>query len=126
MDATQFKGEGRATLWQNVQYQGRMFSLGFERIGLKRHIANDGARPQPHSIDSIDEFGQTIYEFPNTPPSISDAADPASFYQLKTILQGVVERGTARAISSLSPYVAGKTGTTEDAVDGWFVGFTSM
>ena len=34
-------------------------------------------------------------------------------------------RGTARAISSLSPYVAGKTGTTEDAVDGWFVGFTN-
>src|SRR5262249_48979074 len=32
---------------------------------------------------------------------------------------------TARAISSLSPYVAGKTGTTEDAVDGWFVGFTN-
>jgi penicillin-binding protein 1A len=88
-------------------------------------IANDGARPQPHSIDSIDEYGQIIYEFPKTPPSISDAADPASFYQLKTILQGVVERGTARAISSLSPYVAGKTGTTEDAVDGWFVGFTN-
>jgi len=37
----------------------------------------------------------------------------------------VVARGTARAISSLSPYVAGKTGTTEDAVDGWFVGFTN-
>ena len=40
-------------------------------------------------------------------------------------MQGVVARGTARAISSLSPYVAGKTGTTEDAVDGWFVGFTN-
>ena len=34
-------------------------------------------------------------------------------------------RGTARAIASLSPYVAGKTGTTEDAVDGWFIGFTN-
>jgi penicillin-binding protein 1A len=52
-------------------------------------------------------------------------ADRASFYQLKTILQGVVARGTARAIASLSPYVAGKTGTTEDSVDGWFVGFTN-
>ena len=40
-------------------------------------------------------------------------------------MQGVVERGTARAIGSLSPYVAGKTGTTEDAVDGWFIGFTN-
>jgi membrane carboxypeptidase/penicillin-binding protein len=36
-----------------------------------------------------------------------------------------VARGTARAIDSLSPYVAGKTGTTEDSVDGWFVGFTN-
>ena len=34
-------------------------------------------------------------------------------------------RGTARAIGGLSPYVAGKTGTTEDAVDGWFIGFTN-
>ena len=41
------------------------------------------------------------------------------------MLQGVVARGTARAIGSLSPYVAGKTGTTEDAVDGWFIGFTN-
>ncbi len=53
------------------------------------------------------------------------AADRAAFYQLKTILQGVVARGTARAIGALSPYVAGKTGTTEDAVDGWFIGFTN-
>ena len=53
------------------------------------------------------------------------AADQASFYQLKTMLQGVVARGTARAMSSLSPYVAGKTGTTENSVDGWFVGFTN-
>jgi membrane peptidoglycan carboxypeptidase len=37
----------------------------------------------------------------------------------------VVARGTARAIGGLSPYMAGKTGTTEDAVDGWFVGFTN-
>ncbi len=41
------------------------------------------------------------------------------------MLQGVVARGTARAIGSLAPYVAGKTGTTEDAVDGWFIGFTN-
>ena len=41
------------------------------------------------------------------------------------MLQGVVARGTARAISALSPYVAGKTGTTEDSVDGWFIGFTN-
>jgi penicillin-binding protein 1A len=89
-------------------------------------VANEGVRPQPHTIDSIEANGQTVYEYPKAPlfAPIS-AADGASFYQLKTILQGVVARGTARAIGALSPYVAGKTGTTEDAVDGWFIGFTN-
>jgi membrane carboxypeptidase/penicillin-binding protein len=89
-------------------------------------VANEGARPQPHAIDSIEVDGRTIYQYPNTPPpTIGAAADHTSFYQLKTMLQGVVARGTARAISALSPYVAGKTGTTEDSVDGWFIGFTN-
>jgi membrane carboxypeptidase/penicillin-binding protein len=89
-------------------------------------VANEGARPQPHAIDSIEVVGHTLYQYPNTPPpTIGAAADRTSFYQLKTILQGVVAHGTARAISALSPYVAGKTGTTEDSVDGWFIGFTN-
>ncbi|MGD0023800.1 MAG: transglycosylase domain-containing protein, partial [Xanthobacteraceae bacterium] len=88
-------------------------------------VANEGARPQPHGIDSIEVNGRVVYQYPKTPLPMIGAADRASFYQLKTMLQGVVERGTARAIKSLSPYVAGKTGTTEDAVDGWFVGFTN-
>src|ERR1700726_2608886 len=89
-------------------------------------VANEGARPQPHAIDAIEANGRTIYEYPKVPLfSPISAADGVSFYQLKTMLQGVVARGTARAIGGLSPYVAGKTGTTEDAVDGWFVGFTN-
>jgi membrane peptidoglycan carboxypeptidase len=89
-------------------------------------IANEGMRPQPHAIDSIEQNGHDVYDYPKVPlfPMIG-AADRASFYQLKTMLQGVVARGTARAMAQLSPYVAGKTGTTEDAVDGWFVGFTN-
>jgi membrane carboxypeptidase/penicillin-binding protein len=51
--------------------------------------------------------------------------DGAAFYQLKTMMQGVLARGTARAISDLSPYVAGKTGTSDDENDAWFVGFTN-
>ena len=89
-------------------------------------VANEGARPQPHAINSIEVGGRTIYQYLNTPPpTIGAAADHTSFYQLKTMLQGVVARGTARAIGALSPYVAGKTGTTEDSVDGWFIGFTN-
>jgi len=88
-------------------------------------VANEGARPQPHAIDSIEADGKTVYQHPNDPLPWIGAADRTSFYQLKTMLQGVVARGTARAIASLSPYVAGKTGTTEDSVDGWFIGFTN-
>jgi penicillin-binding protein 1A len=88
-------------------------------------VANEGALPRPHAIESIEADGKTVFQYPNAPLPFISAADRTSFYQLKTMLQGVVARGTARAIGGLSPYVAGKTGTTEDAVDGWFVGFTN-
>src|SRR5262245_40765839 len=88
-------------------------------------VANEGALPKPHAIESIEADGHTVFQYPNTPLPFISAADRTSFYQLKTMLQGVVARGTARAIGGLSPYVAGKTGTTEDAVDGWFIGFTN-
>ena len=88
-------------------------------------VANEGALPQPHTIDSIETDGHTVYQYPNAPLPFIGAADRTAFFQLKTMLQGVVARGTARAIGALSSYVAGKTGTTEDAVDGWFIGFTN-
>src|SRR6516165_9092393 len=53
------------------------------------------------------------------------SVDRAAVYQLKTMLQGVLARGTARAIAGLSPYVAGKTGTSDEENDAWFVGFTN-
>ena len=45
--------------------------------------------------------------------------------QLKSMLQGVLSRGTARSAKHLSPFAAGKTGTTDDELDAWFVGFTN-
>ena len=51
--------------------------------------------------------------------------DRAAFYQLKTMMQGVLARGTARTIADLAPYVAGKTGTSDEENDAWFVGFTN-
>jgi membrane carboxypeptidase/penicillin-binding protein len=88
-------------------------------------VANEGALPKVHAIDSIEADGKMVFQYPNAPLPFIGAADRTSFYQLKTMLQGVVARGTARAIADLSPFVAGKTGTTEDAVDGWFIGFTN-
>jgi membrane carboxypeptidase/penicillin-binding protein len=87
-------------------------------------VANEGALPHPHTIDSIEIDGRVVYK-PSNEPTLIGAADRVAFYQLKSMLQGVVARGTARAISELSPYVGGKTGTTEDAIDAWFIGFTN-
>ena len=53
------------------------------------------------------------------------SADRVAFYQLKSMLQGVVQRGTANSMRDLAPYLAGKTGTSEDENDAWFVGFTN-
>jgi membrane carboxypeptidase/penicillin-binding protein len=41
------------------------------------------------------------------------------------MMQGVLARGTAHSIADLAPYVAGKTGTSDDENDAWFVGFTN-
>ncbi len=88
-------------------------------------IANEGTRPAPHVIDSIERNGLVVYRHdPNAATRIG-SADPVSFYQLKTMMQGVLQRGTAHAIANLAPYVAGKTGTTDGENDAWFVGFTN-
>ena len=51
--------------------------------------------------------------------------DRASFFQLRNILEGVVARGTAASLKGLTHYIGGKTGTTENENDGWFMSFTS-
>ena len=87
-------------------------------------IANEGVRPEPYAIDAIEENGKVVYR--RQPSRVATTSvDPASFYQLKTMLQGVLQRGTAHAISDLAPYVAGKTGTSENENDAWFVGLTN-
>jgi membrane peptidoglycan carboxypeptidase len=87
-------------------------------------IANEGMRPLPYTIEAIEQNGNVVYQHPPALEQVS-GADRASFYQLKTLLQGVVQRGTANRISSLAPYVAGKTGTTDDENDAWFAGFSN-
>jgi penicillin-binding protein 1A len=87
-------------------------------------IANEGKRPSPFTVESIERDGEVIYRHQPMPVVIR-SVDPAAFYQLKSMLQGVLARGTARSISRLSPYVGGKTGTSEDENDAWFIGFTN-
>ncbi|MGD9617219.1 MAG: penicillin-binding protein 1A [Alphaproteobacteria bacterium] len=106
-------------------------------------LANGGRRITPTLIDRIqDRYGRTIFradqrecetcgetEWKNQPvPTISDnrepVADPASVFQLTTMLEGVVQRGTGTAVKAVGKPVAGKTGTTNDWLDAWFVGYT--
>src|SRR5215471_18441573 len=87
-------------------------------------IANEGLRPSPYVVESIERDGQSVFQ--HEPKLVAiNSVDRAAFYQLKSLLQGVLARGTARPIATLSPYVAGKTGTTDDENDAWFVGFTN-
>jgi penicillin-binding protein 1A len=106
-------------------------------------LVNGGKRITPTLIDRIqDRNGATIFRADpracdgcsNTawhdqpPPIIADTreqvADAASVYQIVSILQGVVERGTGVAIRAVGKPLAGKTGTTTDFKDAWFEGFS--
>jgi penicillin-binding protein 1A len=88
-------------------------------------IANEGMRPEPHAVEAVERDGNVIYRRPETPPVAIDAADKVAYFQLKSILQGVLSRGTGRRIGYMAPFVAGKTGTSTDWNDAWFVGFSN-
>jgi penicillin-binding protein 1A len=88
-------------------------------------IANEGLRPAPHVVEGIERNGAVVYHHDPKSSVTIKSVDRTAFYQLKTMLQGVLARGTARAIAGLSPYVAGKTGTSDEENDAWFVGFTN-
>jgi penicillin-binding protein 1A len=88
-------------------------------------IANEGVRPEPHVIDTVEHNGLIIYRHDPKSAVTIGSVDRAAFYQLKTMLQGVLQRGTARTIAGMAPFVAGKTGTSDNENDAWFVGFTN-
>lgn len=87
-------------------------------------VANEGYRPSPYAIESVEQGGKVAFR---RKPELKVLAngDRVAFVQLKSMLQGVLARGTARAVAHLSPYVAGKTGTSDDENDAWFVGFSN-
>ena len=93
--------------------------------GFYAAIANEGARVTPYTIDSIEQNGRTVYRHRTTTPTVLAGGDRAAFYQLRTILEGVVTRGTATSMKQHAQYIGGKTGTTDNENDAWFVGFTS-
>ncbi|MGY6549802.1 MAG: penicillin-binding protein 1A [Roseinatronobacter sp.] len=125
-------------------------SLGSQETTLFRMVAayamfaNGGERVEPTLVDRVqDRWGQTIFRHDQrncvdcdtrslpagrTPWITHRRArvmDAVTAYQLTSMMQGVVERGTAARTVNLPVPAAGKTGTTNDARDVWFVGYTS-
>lgn len=125
-------------------------ALGSQETTLYRMVAayamfaNGGERVEPTLVDRVqDRFGKTVYRHdrrecldcdnPSIPRNLSPqivshrerVMDPVTAYQLTSMMQGVVQRGTASRTVKLPVPTAGKTGTTNDAKDVWFVGFTS-
>ncbi|MFQ5973310.1 MAG: penicillin-binding protein 1A [Alphaproteobacteria bacterium] len=106
-------------------------------------IVNGGRRIEPTLIDRIqDRNGKTILRHdtrscdgcasdawtPRRPPRIPDVRErimnAGTAYQMVSMLEGVVDRGTGRRISAVGKPLAGKTGTTDESFDTWFIGFT--
>jgi len=106
-------------------------------------IANGGKEVRPSLVDRIqDRYGKSVYKhdtrscegcvaasWENQPePEIVDNSeqvlDPMTAYQITSMMEGVVKRGTAVILSDLGFPIAGKTGTTNEEKDAWFVGFT--
>ncbi|MBW8284381.1 MAG: penicillin-binding protein 1A [Rhizobium sp.] len=106
-------------------------------------LANGGKQIKPTLIDRIqDRYGKTIFrheervcegcnasgwegqEEPDIVDNRQQVLDPMTAYQITSMMEGVVSRGTAAGKIKLDRPVAGKTGTTNDEKDAWFVGYT--
>lgn len=105
-------------------------------------FVNGGRRVEPHLIEVVqDREGKVIFradkrdcercnagfngdESPRFAAPGEQIMDPVTAYQITSMLQGVVQRGTAAAVSSLGRPLAGKTGTTNEYRSAWFVGYS--
>jgi penicillin-binding protein 1A len=105
-------------------------------------LVNGGKKIQPTLIDRAqDKRGTTIYRHDERPcepcrasfaearpPQLPDirepVADPRTAYQVVHMLEGVVERGTGTKVKAVGKPLAGKTGTSNDSFDNWFIGFS--
>lgn len=106
-------------------------------------IVNGGKRIVPTLIDRIqDRDGRTVFrhdkrqclrckadfwtgqDVPKIPDTRPQVTKPETAYQMVSMLEGVVQRGTGRRIKSIGKPLAGKTGTTNESFDTWFIGFS--
>jgi penicillin-binding protein 1A len=119
---------------------GAVETTVLREAGAYASIDSGGREVVPTFIDSVqDPDGHVVMRAPGldcadcsdaaNSPVVTDMraqiADPASVFQLITMMQGVVQRGTGvPVVKGLNRPIAGKTGTTQDFADAWFAGFT--
>lgn len=84
-------------------------------------LANGGERPTPYGISKVASPGDGVLSRPK--PKLERTIDPAVAYLTTDLLTGVIKRGTGTAANIGRP-AAGKTGTTQEYRDAWFVGYT--
>jgi len=96
-----------------------------ELVAAYAPFANGGLRVHPRLVRRIESAdGTVLWSAESAPPDT--VMDPRDAYQLTSMLRGVVDNGTARSVrdAGVKGPVAGKTGTTNNAADVWFVGYT--
>ncbi|WP_435113193.1 penicillin-binding protein 1A [Candidatus Pelagibacter bacterium nBUS_36] len=74
---------------------------------------------------NCDQISYLSQDYPSLENDYKQVFSPQTAYQMTSILEGVVKRGTAKKLRDLKLNVAGKTGTTNKNTDTWFIGFTS-
>ncbi len=74
---------------------------------------------------NCDQISYTSKEYPEINDRYKNVFSPQTAYQMTSLLEGVVKRGTGKKLKKLELNLAGKTGTTNENTDAWFIGFTS-
>jgi len=103
-------------------------ALGSADMKLIEHVSaftvfpDDGIRIDPHMIRRVTSYDGALLE--EAHPSIHEVIPPEVAHTMTAMLEEVVQFGTGIAAKALKRPAAGKTGTTQDYTDAWFVGFT--
>jgi penicillin-binding protein 1A len=93
-----------------------------EMVTAYATFANGGEKPTPYFIREIRDGKGRVLE--SHGPSLSRAVSPETAYLTVRLMQEVIRTGTARSARGLGSSLAGKTGTTNENTDAWFIGFT--
>src|SRR3984893_4292725 len=103
-------------------------TLGAADLNLLEHTSaftvfpDDGIRIDPHMIRRVTTYDGALLE--QAHPLVHDVVEPEVARTMTSMLQDVIERGTGTPARVLARPAGGKTGTTNDFTDAWFIGFT--